>query len=79
MGIVNRSLDSSEQQRDFSILIPGTATGTNYMVMRAPHAMELQNVEAAVLGLSGAPTAQLKVQRFVAGAGLTTFAIGGRS
>jgi hypothetical protein len=77
MGIVNASKDSSEQQRDLHTLIKDTATGKDYVLFRAPHALRIMGASAIAVGLSGAPTATLKLQRFVVGAGLTTIAISG--
>lgn len=75
MANVNRSMDISEQKDLQTALATATATGKDYIVHRAPRAQTLTDAKAIAVGLSGAPTATLKLQRFVAGAGLTTIAI----
>lgn len=76
MAIVNRSKDTSEQKRDVSVNIEDTVTSTDSHVYHAPHALEIQSALGLAEGLSGTPTAQLKIQRFVTGAGETQIAIG---
>lgn len=76
MGIVNRSMDSSEQQENLKLKVEGTVTGTTYHLQHIPRPMQIQDAKSVCLGLSGTPTAQLAVSRFVVGAGLTTINIG---
>lgn len=77
MGIVNRTLDTSEKNKQMDVTINNTVTGKDYIVYRAPCAMEIVDARAAGVGLSGTPTSTLKLQRFVTGAGLTTISISG--
>ena len=74
MGIVNRSMDASEQkdviQRTTALSV-GASAGANFHLGMVPYPAVLKAVEVAHVGLSGAPTAQIDVIRFVAGAGLT--------
>lgn len=76
MGIVNRSLDSSEQRRVEKREVKLAATGEDHFVFQAPHAMQLEDVKAVASGVSGSPEALLEIKRFVAGAGLTTIPVG---
>lgn len=76
MAIVNRSFDESEQQRDLHVNLEDTVTSTSDQVYLAPHALEIQSAKACAEGLSGSPTAQLQIQRFVAGEGETQIALG---
>lgn len=77
MGIINRTLDTSEQNELVEELLAVTTTGQNYIVYRAPCAMNIVDARSIGVGLSGAPTSTLKLQRFVVGAGLTTISISG--
>jgi hypothetical protein len=76
MAIVNRSKDVSEQQRDLSRNIEDTVTATSDQFYHCPHEMEIQSAKACAEGLSGSPTAQLQIQRFVTGAGETQIPLG---
>lgn len=80
MPIVNRDLDVSEQKYVLSQTITSAQSGTTLamfgngvtcVVASVPCASELKAVNIAAFGLSGAPTAELKVHRFIAGAGIT--------
>ena len=77
MGIVNRTLDTTQQKKLIEVLIDDTITAREYPIYVVPHAQSLVDAKNACLGLSGAPTMTLKLSRFVAGAGLTTWTIGG--
>lgn len=77
MGIVNRTLDTSEQKELVQQDLVATSTGVDYVIHKAPRAQTLIDAKATAVGLSGTPTATLKLQRFVVGAGLTTIAISG--
>lgn len=76
MAIVNRALDATEQKKDVFVNIKGTVTATSDQVYHVPHAMEIQSAVACAEGLSGAPTSQLQIQRFVVGAGETQIPLG---
>ena len=76
MAIVNRSLDESEQQRDIDKNIRETVTSESDQVYLCPHGLEIQSAKACAEGISGSPTAQLQIQRFVVGEGETQIALG---
>jgi len=76
MGNINRSMDASEQQRDISVNVEDTVTSTQDQLYHVPHALEIQSAKACAEGLSGSPTAQLQIQRFVVGAGETQIPLG---
>lgn len=77
MGIINRTLDGTEQKEVIKENIVLGATGQDFVIHRAPRAQTISAAYATSIGLSGAPTGTLKLQRFVVGAGLTTIAISG--
>lgn len=77
MAIVNRSLDSTEQKELVEVEITSTTTGKDYILHKAPRAQRITDAKCTVVGMSGAPTGTLKLQRFVVGAGLTTISISG--
>lgn len=76
MSIVNRSLDSSQQQFDVYYNEHDTVTSTSGQAYACPHAMQVQSAKLAAEGISGSPTAQLQIQRFVTGAGETQIPLG---
>jgi hypothetical protein len=76
MGIVNRSKDSSEQQYAVDYTAKVTVTGKSDILGHMPHAVEIQSAKCSGVGLSGSPTAQLGIQRFVTGAGATLIPLG---
>ena len=76
MAIINRSLDVSEQQQVITKSQNGTVTGAEYVLGIIPDSMQIMQAKSYALGLSGAPTAQLQLARFVAGAGATVINIG---
>jgi len=76
MAIVNRALDVSEQQRDIFMNIESTVTATSDQIYHAPHALELQSAFLSPVSLSGTPTCQLQIKRFVVGAGETLIPLG---
>lgn len=75
MGIVNRTLDASQQKDALTFSIPAAGASTHNFFM-VPRPMQLELLKVAGAGLSGAPTVQLQVTRFIAGAGVTTQTIG---
>lgn len=77
MAIVNRTLDNSEKKEVFTLNAPGVvATGTTKYVFSAPFPCVVQSINYAAQGVSN--SCQLITQKayFVAGAGLTTVAMG---
>lgn len=77
MANINRSMDVSEQKDLVEALVKDTVTGKDYILHKAPRAQRITDAKCTVVGMSGAPTATLKLQRFVVGAGLTTISISG--
>jgi hypothetical protein len=78
MPIVNANKDSSEQQHVIEQTFRDTTTGQSaFVLFRAPYPMQIMGVTAIAVGLSGSPTSQLALERFVVGAGLTVIAVGG--
>ncbi len=76
MGNINRSMDASEQNDAHFVNIKGTVTATSDQIYHAPQEMEIQSAMIANEGLSGTPTTQLQIQRFVTGAGETVIPLG---
>jgi len=76
MAIVNRSLDASEQRKAFTMNLQAVATGVTIQAMIVPYASVLEGVKVAAAGLSGSPTYDLRIWRFIAGTGVTTIAGG---
>lgn len=77
MGITNRTKDLSEQKDLVEVLIDDTITGRIYPIYTAPRAQTLLDARSVCLGLSGAPTMSLFLNRFVVGTGGFSAAIGG--
>jgi hypothetical protein len=77
MGIVNRTKDLSEQKEALVAQINNSGTGIDYPVAIVERPVTIMDAKCAALGMSGAPTSTLKIQRFVVGAGNTTIAISG--
>jgi hypothetical protein len=74
MGIINRTLDSSEQHKLVTAPLGALAVSETHVIYVAPYPVTLKQVKVAALGLSGAPTQKLTVNRFVVGAGATVIA-----
>lgn len=80
MAVVNRTLDPSEQRKVFEVVLPKVAgasftnigTGVTHILGMVPYASTLDAFQLGVFGVSGAPSYQLNVDRFIAGAGFTT-------
>lgn len=76
MGIQNRSLEDEQKKELHCSLIRETTTAESDIIFHAPHPMTVDSAKLSAVGLSGSPTAQLQIQRFVTGAGQTTIALG---
>jgi hypothetical protein len=76
MGIVNRTLDTSEQKRDHFVNIDVSTTATSDQIYHAPHGVDMVAAKLSAVTLSGAPTCQLQIKRFVTGAGETLIPLG---
>lgn len=76
--IENMNLSTAEQKVVVDKTFRDTTTGQScFVIFRAPHPMRISGVTAIAVGISGSPTSQLALERFVVGAGLTVIAIGG--
>lgn len=76
MAIVNRTMDSSEQRKVLENLAGPTGTGATVIIGQVPWPCIVDAAQFAAFGLSGAPTAQLVVNRFIVGQGFTAFNLG---
>lgn len=80
MAITNRDLDTSEQKRAFSVTIGKKSapniTAATLMLGTVPFQSELKALSVVGFGLSGAPQAEFRIQRFIPGSGHTIIAPG---
>lgn len=76
MAVINRALDASEQRKILEAVYGAIATGATSIVEQVPYNSVLQKAQFAAFGISGSPTAQLALQRFIPGAGFTTILVG---
>ena len=76
MAVTNRTLDASEQRKTIEASYLLTATGVTVLAAQIPYASTLEAVKVAAQGLSGSPTYDLRVWRFIVGTGVTTIAGG---
>lgn len=77
MAIVNRSLDVSEQRKVFKYSDKLMATGVTAPICVVPWPSTIDGAMLAAFGLSGSPTYQVFVNRFIVGTGFTTWALTG--
>jgi hypothetical protein len=73
MGIVNRTKDTTEKRVAIPYVAGAVATGVTLQVALVPWSSTIDEAQVAMFGISGAPTYQLSVTRFIAGTGLTTW------
>jgi hypothetical protein len=76
MAIVNRNKDVSEQLEVVRATAETTVTGKASLVGRMPYAATIVRGSLSAVGLSGSPTAQFAIRRFVTGAGETLIPLG---
>lgn len=76
MAINNRTLDPSLQRQVFQSSYGVVATGVTLSALVVPYASTLDAVRVTANGLSGSPTIDLRVWRFIVGTGVTTIAGG---
>ena|ERR1039458_7192036 len=76
MGIANRTLDASEQKRAFCATYALVGTGLTLTPLVVPFNSVLNGIQIAVSGLSGSPTYQFAINRFIVGTGVTTIIAG---
>lgn len=73
MAICNRDLDASEQKHEISANYGLVATSLTLPVGIVPYPANIVSARVAAVGLSGAPTGSLRIQRFITGAGATAY------
>lgn len=76
MAIINRDLDSSQQRDVYQATIAPTSTGLTYLLAQVAFPAQLVAMSQAAVGLSGAPNHSIWLNRFIAGAGITTMIFG---
>ena len=76
MAITNRTLDVSEEQVQIQAAYQTVATGVTMLAAMIPYPAILKQVKVAAQGISGSPTYNLRVWRFIVGTGVTTIAGG---
>ncbi len=76
MAIVNRTLDPSQQQVMQVANYGAVVTGATLHVAVIPSPSILKQIKIAVAGVSGTPTYDLRVLRFIVGSGVTSIAGG---
>jgi len=78
MSIINRELSHSEQRQVFQVATGAISTnGTSGVICAVPWPASLDAAQIMAFGLSGAPSVQLVVDRFIPGTGHTAFNVGG--
>lgn len=74
MGLINRDKSMSEQHEVIHEALPVLGTGITQDIFIAPSALQIKQINCSVQGISGSPTWQFKMDRFIVGTGLTTIA-----
>ncbi len=78
MAVVNRALDVSQKEREYSAQFGAFSTGASNAAVSVPIAMipypaTLVAARAAATGSSGSPTLDLSIKRFIVGSGSTAY------
>lgn len=76
MGIINRTMDVSEQKEIFTATATTVVNQMDIPVGIVERACTVTDAKVSLLGISGAPTVLLKALRFVAGTGGSSFVLG---
>jgi len=76
MGIINRTMDLSEQKEAIVVSTTLPVNGTEVLLPPMSRNVTITDVKTSLLGFSGAPTVHLRALRFIAGTGGSSFAIG---
>ena len=76
MGIVNRTMDASEQKESLVVSQNNVVNSQDLIGNVIERSKTLVDCKIAMLGVSGSPTVLLKALRFVNGTGGSTFLIG---
>lgn len=68
MGIVNRSMDASEQKETISVALSPVATsGGTYLLAAVPYQCEVTNIAVSANGLSNTPSMEVEAYKFSGG------------
>lgn len=73
MAIVNRDLDSSQQKYEAKASYGALGTGVTVPVAIIGTPSAVSAAKVAAFGISGTPTVVLSIQRFIVGAGVTSY------
>lgn len=73
MAIRNSTLDGSEQKKVFSVSRNTNVNGQTVAICIVPWPSALVGAQQAAFGVSGSPTTELSVTRFIVGTGVTTW------
>lgn len=76
MAVINRTLDNSQQRFVVSTKVGATATGVTGIIAQIETPCVLDAAQMAAFGLSGAPSVQLVINRFIVGTGFTAISVG---
>jgi hypothetical protein len=76
MAVINRTMDASQQRFTEGVKLGATATGVTAIVAHIETPCVVDAGQMAAFGLSGAPSFQLVINRFIAGAGFTAINLG---
>lgn len=77
MGIINRTMDATEQKEAFvAVTTALTVNQQDIFIKAIERPCVITDCKVAMNGVSGAPNVMLKALRFVAGTGGSTFLIG---
>lgn len=76
MGIINRTMDGSEQKEMIECALDNPVNAQDNIVGIVSRSLTITDAKVSLLGISGAPNVWLKALRFIAGTGGSSFAIG---
>lgn len=76
MGIVNRTMDASEQKEAIKLSVLAPVNASEVLLPPFERNVTISDCKVSLLGISGAPTVFLRGLRFIAGTGGSSFAIG---
>lgn len=76
MSNINRNMDPSEQKEAFVASYPNVVNTQDMVVKIVERPCTVTDAKVSLLGISGSPTVLLKVLRFVAGTGGSSFLLG---
>lgn len=76
MGIINRTMDASEQKEAIKVVVASPINAMEVILPPMERACTVTDARVSLLGISGAPHIHLRALRFIAGTGGSSFAIG---